>query len=55
MAAGMLRLPFTAVLLTTLFLGSDAFAVVPLTIVAVVVSHVVTAHVDPPASAVTRQ
>src|SRR5436305_7577746 len=36
MTAGILRLPFTSVLLTTLFRGSDAFAVIPLTIVAVV-------------------
>jgi H+/Cl- antiporter ClcA len=48
MSAGMLRLPFTSVLLTTLFLGSDAFAVIPLTIVAVVVCHVLTARVDAP-------
>jgi H+/Cl- antiporter ClcA len=42
MTAGMLRLPMTAVLLTTLFLGSDGFPVMPLTIVAVVVSYFVT-------------
>jgi H+/Cl- antiporter ClcA len=48
MTVGILRLPFTAVLLTTLFLGSDAFAVIPLTIVAVVVSHVVTARIAAP-------
>jgi len=40
MTAAMLRLPMTAVLLTTLFLGSDGFPVTPLTIVAVVVAHV---------------
>jgi len=40
MTAAMLRLPMTAVLLTTLFLGSDGFAVIPLTIVAVVAAHV---------------
>ena len=40
MTAGMLRLPMTAVLLTTLFLGTDGFPVIPLTIVAVVVAHV---------------
>jgi hypothetical protein len=34
------RLPMTAVLLTTLFLGSDGFLVIPLTIVAVVVAYV---------------
>lgn len=41
MATGMLRLPLTAVLLTTLFLGTDGFSVIPLTVVAVVVCHVV--------------
>jgi H+/Cl- antiporter ClcA len=40
MTAGMLRLPITAVLLTTLFLGTDGIKVMPLTIVAVVVSFV---------------
>ena len=40
MTAAMLRLPMTAVLLTTLFLGTDGFPVIPLTIVAVVVAHV---------------
>jgi H+/Cl- antiporter ClcA len=49
MAAGMLRLPLTAVLLTALFLGSEAFAVIPLTIVAVVVTHVLTVRVTAPA------
>ena len=48
MAAGMLRLPLTAVLLATLFLGSDGFAVIPLTVVAVVVCHVLTARLTPP-------
>ena len=36
MTAGILRLPMSAVLITTLFLGSDGFPVIPLTIVAVV-------------------
>jgi len=40
MTAGMLQLPLTAVLLTTLFLGSNGIAAMPLTIVAVVVSFV---------------
>lgn len=40
MTAGMLQLPVTAVLLTTLFLGTDGIKVMPLTIVAVVVSFV---------------
>ena len=39
MTAAMLRLPMTAVLLTTLFLGTDGFPVMPLTIVAVVVAY----------------
>ena len=39
MTAAMLRLPMSAVLLTTLFLGSDGFPVMPLTIVAVVVAY----------------
>lgn len=40
MTAGMLQLPLTAVLLTTMFLGSDGIKTMPLTIVAVVVSFV---------------
>jgi len=40
MTAGMLQLPITAVLLTTLFLGADGIATMPLVIVAVVVSFV---------------
>jgi len=40
MTAAMLRLPMSAVLLTTLFLGSDGLPVMPLTIVAVVVAYV---------------
>jgi H+/Cl- antiporter ClcA len=40
MTAGMLQLPLTAVLLTTLFLGTNGIKVMPLTIVAVVVSFV---------------
>jgi H+/Cl- antiporter ClcA len=47
MAVGMLRLPFTAVLLTTLFFGSDGVTVMPLVIVAVVVAHVVTIRLTP--------
>jgi H+/Cl- antiporter ClcA len=42
MTAGMLQLPLTAVLLTTLFLGTNGIKVMPLTIVAVVVSFVLT-------------
>ncbi len=40
MTAGMLQLPITAVLLTTLFLGTDGIDTMPLTITAVVVSFV---------------
>jgi chloride channel protein, CIC family len=40
MTAGMLQLPITAVLITTLFLGSDGIATMPLTILAVVTSFV---------------
>ena len=40
MTAGMLQLPLTAVLITTLFLGTDGISTMPLTIVAVVVSFV---------------
>lgn len=46
--AAMLRLPFTAVLLTTLFLGSDGFPAMPLTIVAVVVSYLTANLIAPP-------
>jgi len=42
----MLRLPLTAVLLTSLFLQADGLALMPLVIVAVVVSHVVTARLE---------
>jgi H+/Cl- antiporter ClcA len=47
MTVGMLRLPFTAVLLTTLFLGADGVTVMPLVIVAVVVAHVLTIRLTP--------
>ena len=49
MAAAMLRLPFTAVLLATLLLGIDGVAVTPLVIVAVVVAYVTTATLPDPA------
>ena len=39
---GILRLPITSVLLTSLFLGQDGITVMPLTIIAVVVSYVLT-------------
>lgn len=41
MTVGMLRLPMTSALLTTLFLGKNGLNAVPLIIVAVVVSHIV--------------
>ncbi|WP_300603036.1 chloride channel protein, partial [Trebonia sp.] len=44
MAAVMLSLPLTAVLLASLLLAPDAFAVMPLVIVAVVVAYVVAAR-----------
>jgi H+/Cl- antiporter ClcA len=47
MSVGMLRLPLTSVLLATLLLGEDGLAVMPLVIVAVVVSYVATAHLTP--------
>jgi H+/Cl- antiporter ClcA len=51
MAAAMLRLPLSAVLLTTLFLGSNGFPVMPLTIVAVVVAYLTTNWLTPPPAA----
>lgn len=48
MTAGMLKLPFSAVLVTSLVLGSDGFAVIPLTIVAVVVCHIATMRLTEP-------
>jgi hypothetical protein len=51
MAAAMLRLPMTSVLITTLFLGSDGLTVLPLVIVGAVVSFVLTIWlVGPPAT-----
>jgi H+/Cl- antiporter ClcA len=43
----MLRLPLTAVLVTTIFLGSDGLAVMPVVIVAVVVAYVGQAYFSP--------
>ncbi|NMH96985.1 chloride channel protein [Pseudonocardia sp. K10HN5] len=51
MSVAMLRLPLTSVLLPSLLLGSDGLAAMPLVIVAVVVAHVVTARLTPPAPA----
>jgi H+/Cl- antiporter ClcA len=56
MTAAMLRLPLSAVLLTTLFLGSDGFSVMPLTIVAVVVAYLTANWLTPaPAASAAPQ
>jgi len=47
MSAAMLRLPLTSVLLATLLLSSDGLQVMPLAIVAVVVSYVVSIRLSP--------
>jgi H+/Cl- antiporter ClcA len=46
MAVAILRLPLTAVLLTSLFLQADAVELMPLIIIAVVVAHVATARLS---------
>ena len=51
MTAGMLRLPMTAVLLTTLFLGTDGIKVMPVVIVAVVVTFVLSTWLAGPQTA----
>ncbi|MFC9755102.1 chloride channel protein [Streptomyces sp. NPDC056921] len=48
MCVAMLKLPMTSVLLATLLLGSEGLTVMPLVIVAVVVSYVVTLRLAPP-------
>ena len=48
MTVGMLRLPLTSVLLATLFLGDDGLTVMPLVILGVVVSYVVTLRLPDP-------
>jgi H+/Cl- antiporter ClcA len=50
MTAAMLRLPLTAALLAVLLLSSDAVAVTPLVIVAVVVAYIAAEHLDPRAA-----
>jgi H+/Cl- antiporter ClcA len=56
MTAGMLQLPMTAVLLTTLFLGTDGITTMPLVIVAVVVSFVLSKWLaGPPAEPKVRE
>ncbi len=47
MCVAMLRLPMTAVLLATLLLGAEGLTVMPLVIVAVVVSYVGTLRAHP--------
>jgi H+/Cl- antiporter ClcA len=51
MSVAMLTLPLTSVLLASVFLEADALALMPLVIVAVVVSYVVSARLDPRTSA----
>jgi H+/Cl- antiporter ClcA len=57
LTVAMLGLPLTSVLLTTLFLSSDGLALMPLVIVAVVVSYVVSGRLAPaqPEEAPTAQ
>ena len=50
MVAGMLQLPITALLITTLFLGTDGINTMPLTILAVVTSFVLTKWLAGPPS-----
>ena len=50
MAVAMLGLPLTSVLLATVFLQADALDLMPLVIVAVVVSYVTSARLAPPPS-----
>jgi len=54
MCATMLKLPFTSVLLATVLLSSDAYAVMPLAIVAVVVAYVSTQRLATPRSWLER-
>jgi H+/Cl- antiporter ClcA len=49
MVAGALRMPLTAVLLPSLLFLSDAVDLMPVVIVAVVVSYVVALWIKPPA------
>lgn len=55
MCVSMLKLPLTSVLLATVLLASDAVAVTPLVIVAVVVAHVLTGRLpEPPGRRLSR-
>jgi chloride channel protein, CIC family len=51
MSVVMLNLPLTSVLITSLLLGSDAVAAMPLVIVAVAVAYVAAARLTPPPAA----
>ncbi|WP_326734758.1 chloride channel protein [Streptomyces sp. NBC_01022] len=55
MCVAMLKLPMTAVLLATLLLGTEGLTVMPLVIVSVVVSYVVTLRITPPPAAFTKE
>ena len=48
MTSGILRLPMTATLLTTLFLDGNGVTLLPLVIVSAVVSYVLTVRLNPP-------
>jgi chloride channel protein, CIC family len=48
MCVTLLRLPLTAIMLTTLFLGTDGIRVMPLVIVAAVVAFVLSTRLTPP-------
>jgi H+/Cl- antiporter ClcA len=50
MMTGMLRLPMTSALLAILLLSSDAVAITPVVIVAVVIAYVAVNWLDPPAA-----
>jgi hypothetical protein len=54
LADAMLSLPLTSVLLATLLLGKDGLTVMPLVIVAVVVSHVVSINLARPAACLSH-
>ncbi|MFG3140321.1 chloride channel protein [Streptomyces sp. NPDC048211] len=55
MCVAILRLPMTAVLLATLLLGAEGLTVMPLVIVSVVVSYVVTLRITPPPAGLTNE
>jgi hypothetical protein len=48
MAVAILRFPLTSVLLTTIFLGADGLTLMPMIIISVVVSFVVSSLLAPP-------